>query len=431
MANGRASGPRRIFPRRERRPAEGEPHAEGGRLSGRRIAALIGLVSTLIGVVLGGYQIVSGLRQSWAVERQIAALLYAGDRFAARDEFNAALGQYEQAAALDGDNVAVQRRILDLDARRLSHQAFVEEPGFDAALHRGLNERTRRWHVPAGAVDDYLARLYRFVALNPAAAQDPDMLLAEGLALKAGLRLGDARPVLDRALALSPDEPRLLAEAGLLRAYAALARRRPDLDAYAAALALVRRAAELRPDEPRYAYYLGRLLEEGGETPGDAAEAIRAFARAGAAPQETKETEKLAVRADFALLLRILRSVEPRELDEPPTPLRSRAGLSQTELRTFFEAALARTQPNWGSFADVDDPYVLLARLRYADGEPEKAWEALTQRGWRINGRDYHCANGVPKLRFAARLLEEGGYDEDALAAVRAGLQAAAEGCRD
>lgn len=74
-----------------------------------------------------------GLHESWAVQRQVEAALYAGDRFAAQDEFDAAFDQYESAAALDRDNVEVQRRILDLDARRLLHEAFVDGP-VDAVL---------------------------------------------------------------------------------------------------------------------------------------------------------------------------------------------------------------------------------------------------------------------------------------------------------
>jgi hypothetical protein len=85
---------------------------------------------------------VGGLRHSWATERQVAAALYAGDRFAARDDFSAAMGEYDAAAALDPDNAAVQRRILDLGARRLSYAAFVDGPGHDAALDLSIPTTT-------------------------------------------------------------------------------------------------------------------------------------------------------------------------------------------------------------------------------------------------------------------------------------------------
>jgi tetratricopeptide (TPR) repeat protein len=291
------------------------------------------------------------------------------------------------------------------------------------------------WHVEADAVDGYLAQLYRFVGLHKAMADDADLLTAEALALKAGIRLKEEAKVLERALQKHPDDPRLLAETGLLRAYGVNGEPCRDQAGFDGGLVLLRRAASLRPDDVRYHYYLGRVLQVGilcelATLPEAAAEAIRAFARAAAGKDETREGAVLARTADDKLLSLVLETVNPPEPGDPPVPPSSTVGIPAAELLDMVAAALSRVHFGGGNGAEPRDAYMLLARLQYAAGDGAKAWQALKQRKWRMNNRPYHCESGKPKLRFAARILEEGGYDNVALTQIRAELGKLEQGCR-
>lgn len=188
----------------------------------------------------------------------------------------------------------------------------------------------------------------------------------------------------------------------------------------------------------RFHYYLARLLELAwrdrliGE-PEILTEAIREYASAGAASAETTEARMLAHSADLSLLALVLSTTTPKALPETSDIVdrpESTAQLSTAELIGMVEPALRRAKPDWGLWDKPVDRDILLARLHYASGNLSGAWEALKERNWRVDGKDYGCGNGAPKLRFLAHVLEQSGFDPVTLETVRASLRQAETECR-
>ena len=246
---------------------------------------VIGLIGGIIAATLGIWQIISQVRGAREVREQVEIHLGAGDRLAAQREHVQAIKEYEKAIELDKDNVEAYRRIISTKRGKFLLEAFGPGSSIDVALR---SDYDRFKPVPDSEINEALTRLYQLQALNSSLKDDVGLLLDEALILKTGgERAREAIKVLEKAHKLSPMNPELLAELGLLRTVMT-----DELAQKIAGLELIRRAIKIQPNEARYHFYLARSLAEAYLCPyagleysgsGDAeacAEAIREYHKA-------------------------------------------------------------------------------------------------------------------------------------------------------
>jgi tetratricopeptide (TPR) repeat protein len=242
---------------------------------GRALLVIAG-VAIPIGLYLGA----TSFQAARTTRAQVRTHLDAGDRFFSQEEYAPAMTEYVMALEVDPDDVRSARRLVSATTQQLLMEAFGPGASYDLGLG-GNYERARL--VSDSAIDEARSLIYRLKSIDPELRDDVGLLLDEALILKTnGSRVLGGIPLLEEALDLSPTDPEVIAELGLLKA---VLRGEPE------GVELVRRASNMDPDRARYHYYLGRSLGEthlcsrvSGPTPGApiaCAEAVREYRLAG------------------------------------------------------------------------------------------------------------------------------------------------------
>jgi hypothetical protein len=81
------------MPRRIRKSDDASPF--------KRTVAIVGLISAVIAVAIGGYQIVDSILKALEVKREVQAHIFVADRFFALKNYEAATEEYKKAVSLD------------------------------------------------------------------------------------------------------------------------------------------------------------------------------------------------------------------------------------------------------------------------------------------------------------------------------------------
>ena len=329
------------------------------------MAAGIVVIAALVGGVLMIRSANHPSSQSASARTSVAA----GDALAATNQFDAAAGDYRKAIEADGHDLVARRRLILVLRRQLTQEAFP--PG-----NQMIDIALRRDYANMSPVDDdelnaVLKQIYDLEALDPAAKQDPEVLLDQALILKTnGARAKEAIPLLQQARNAAPNDPEILAELGLLQAV--LVQNTPA--ARDQALDLIRQAIKIKPEVARYSFYLGRALSEAYLCPyagldytgtGDAegcADAIRAFRKA--AEEATGQESWLRHRAQDGVLDIFHRYArKERDIRTPKLAMPLAERLDQLRFVVPAGAALAGN-------GDTDNPMLWQAILLDATDRP-------------------------------------------------------------
>lgn len=345
------------------------------------VNGLIAAVTAFAGALFGWWKFVHGRHES---RKQVAKLLDSGDRFSETaaiegEGHKEAIEQYRKALELDPENVDIYRRILAATRRKLELEA--DRPA------RTANEAFQKEVAAA------LTGLYEFQACSDALKNDQGLLLEEVDFLCLGGKRDSALAALRRARELYPEEPEVLARLGGLTGDAEL----------------IRRAIAARESEAWYHAWLADVLVKRGEL--------------GTAMREYRRTAELAKGRDIATarqrnaaLRDILDTFKKQAYRDGGSilgpslemPLEERAGMLE-----YFQASYRTSDPA---------PHFFLASLYHALGQLEKAHRHIRQAvgddrsGWKSQSRK-------PMLELFATILEEGKYDASTLAEVQAMLK--------
>jgi tetratricopeptide (TPR) repeat protein len=350
----------------------------------------IGFIGVIIGVILGGYQVILEILKAEEKQKEVKIQLSVADSFFERFEYEKAIKEYEKALELDIDNIEAHSRIITAATKKLE-------------LEERLPGRVWNTEEATKEADNILARIYRVYVLNPSLKDDIELLLEEALLLKLSRRYIAGITVLEKAKKLFPDNPTMLAELGCLHALASPDKNIEGLD-------LLRRAIEIRPTEARYHYYLARAVEKAGLH----AEAISQYYQAIQLQLATGLDlwSKKICQGAFEALIRFFEIYFPwgEEFTKLDMPLEERIHI--LEFIMVF-----RSHYHSGD----TDPYLHLAILYYKDGEFKKANNMIQEfmKYWKIKIED-----NLPVLELYANILEQGGIDPDTLNKVRIAIKA-------
>jgi len=405
----------------------------------KKASAAIGAIGAVIGVVLGGGEIVSHVREARQTREKIEIHLAAGDRLAEQGQYDAANKELEKVLEIDKSNIDARRRLVRVAREQLTLEAF---PPGNQALDIGLRHDypTSYAHTYITVSDDEinaaLTPLYELQALHPQLKDDVDLKLDEALILKTnGKRLGDAIKVLERAHELAPENPSVNAELGLMLAVPEGSQRKAE------GVTLIRRAVQNHPDEARYHFYLARALAEvyacpyagldnnDANGPQGCAEAIREYHRsAGLAMGEDTWSPAIRVWAQRNAMDIFHRyaikegDILTPKLDMPPGErLKELEYLIPTGASTFQHGA-------------EDDPNFWIPQLEYATANFDQAdqhlrnlmqrdhdqWLGPHEKYW--EDADYLHHRSAYALLFV-KVLKKTGRDPQALAKVQSILQ--------
>ena len=354
----------------------------------KQISTIIVIIGVIISIILGSYQISQEILKAKEIQKEVQIQLSIGDIFSERQKYSMAIKEYEKALSFDNDNIEVHRRII-ITSRKKFELQLTEDP----------------YKLESQEVDDTLTRLYRVYSLNPSLKEDIGLLLEEALILKADRRLKTSIFVLEKAYNLSPENPDVLAELGLLTSS------KENIEA----LDLIRRAIEIQPDNPLYHYYLANRAENAALY----AEAIREYNR----------TTSLAF--DEPQIIVVLRPCSMRAFDSERLSSYSfhlrhiflENGLnnesllnSELDMPLLERAHVLEYYREKGEF--YDDSYCYLARTYYELGDLEKA--TATIRSGLEESKTY---KNTPKLLIIyAMFLEESNLEPTTLKEVYAKL---------
>jgi tetratricopeptide (TPR) repeat protein len=364
----------------------------------KKVSTLILLIGGIIAAIWGGYQIFQEVSHVKEIQKELNIQLSIGDSFLERFEHERAIEEYEKALELNKDNVEACRRIIT--AKREKFQ--IQNRRGIHLLEPGKKINAIGWEVPQEGVDDALALIYRLRALNPSLKDDLGLLLEEALLLDVGEYFKASIMVFKKAHKLSPQDPDVLAELGRLRSQTSSDENIEGLD-------LLRRAIAIRPDEPRYHYYLGDALVEAGF----GAEAIREYNRTvKLADGQDHRSEQLRRDASCKLMWNFCYyyyySDEERLLCvELDMPLEERVQV----LENCFENCKLKYGYVW------EDPCMYLAHTYYELGDLKKAANTI-QSGLPDDKGEW--SEEIYMLVALAMILEEGGFDPTTLEEVRA-----------
>ncbi len=217
--------------------AGAEPVRPARRSTLRRLGfAAIAVAAVALGLYFGA----ASIRTGREVRARVAAHIDGGDRFAADEAYDPAIAEYRRALDADTEHTGALRRLVSATTQKLLLQAFGHG-GFPDVGLRGDYEGFAA--IPDSAIEGAYALVHRLLILDAGLQGDPGLLLEEALLLKtSGPRVAEAIPLLEAALAASPDTPQVLAELGLIKA---VVRHDPE------GIDLIRSAATVDPNEAR------------------------------------------------------------------------------------------------------------------------------------------------------------------------------------
>ena len=341
-----------------------------------------------------------------AEDYRIRMYLTIGDRFAALQRYEAAIGQYEKALELDEFNVDVLWRILtSMKEQMLTESLYsydAASSGLDVALR---SDYTSLRMVNRSEVEAALEKIYTIQAIDPLLGDDVALLLDEATVFKMDGRVADATQVLERALVIHPEDPFVLAELGLLRVF-----NTPEGWEAEAGFDLIRRAMQLSPQTSLFALYLGRSFERrDGRT---SVEALRAY----------RTAAELARGPDFWVRRLGLYALQSMQRWFYQAGALEGGVLSETldmpvQERLEHMEYLVENDVRFGSRTDTRNPDYYLASLYLATGRFSEAREAM--RGLVGDDPDGWRRASKPQLELYVRILKSGRSNPELLEALQ------------
>jgi len=349
----------------------------GGSVTLASIWGLLKFYGTEIGVAVGAATTVYGWwKFIWSRRKQrerVRRAVAVGDRLMATAEiegegYEAAVAEYRKALALD-KNVEIYRRIMTATRRKLE---MDHRRGLDSAEDE---------------ITSALTGLYEFQT-SDSLKNDKGLLIEEAAFLGLGGKQDSALATLRRARELYPEEPEVLARLGF---------HTDDVE-------LIRRAIAADGKEPKYHYYLADVLVDLGQH----AEAIREY-------RKVKElatcSELRTVRMGNEALSELLTVFKKVAYKEGGGGILAPAlGMPVEERVEMLEYFLER-------YHNLDPaPYAFLAELHHSLGAMDKAHLNIR----RALGDDRKWWDGRKSmLRLYARILQDGQLDPATLSEVR------------
>jgi tetratricopeptide (TPR) repeat protein len=384
----------------------------------KKISTVVGMLGGLIGLSLGVWQFVNMVHSHGEMQKKIRAHLLTGDIFATQMEFEQAVSEYKKVLELDNTNVTAHQKIIKTVRDKLLWKAFVES-GADIGLGRFNEFKT----VPDSEIDAALTEIYHLKAIKPALKDDIELLLDEARIMKTNEnRSKEAIKVLERARTLSPENPEVLAELGLLQAYhtAKSNKKIQGLD-------LIRRAIDLQPNDARYHFYLARSHyttcwanwhNNIGGVSEACADEIREYHKAAdlAVGQDVWSKQiyhrgllrSMVIFKAIARHYGILTSDFPMSLEERITEL--------DYLKTAADRGDSQFRSEFYYTGVEEDGQFLLATLCYAAGNIEKAERLMRELIERDRKLINYC---LPWLDLYERILEKSGHNSKTLSEIR------------
>lgn len=349
-------------------------------VSSNKISAVVALVSTIIGVSIGGIQLGQRVQEIRTTRAEVRRALSVGDQYAEHDDYRSAAEEYQKALTVDHENVEAHRRLV---------VAMRKEVDLETPVWRESEEGQS--HIKAA-----LRLLYELRTIRPGLKNDRPLLLEEALLLSYGNdNMDGAIDVLEKARRLHPDDPETLATLGFFEAMDSSGQR-------AQALELIRRAIAIRPQDATYHYYLAQSLDKAGRDADAIGEYRRSAELASGVDIWSQRTRNDALENLF--------QVFNRYSDAPGGVLTAQLALPLEERARALEYYLA----NYSTTRD--QPHYLLADLYHALGKEDKANIEIRKAlgndptDWR-----YH----IPMVELLVRILEKGPADDVTLAKAR------------
>jgi S1-C subfamily serine protease/tetratricopeptide (TPR) repeat protein len=323
-----------------------------------------------------------------ALSPEIQIQLAIGDRFLSAENFQKAIAEYQKALASDSNNTQIILRIVTAIRRYAYRVGWFPSNLFP--------------DDEMGSVDKALTLLFRAQAIDGSLAEGRDWLLEEAYLRRLNRKWGMALDVLEKAYKLYPDDPEIMAELGLLRWH-----RIPDERAQS--VALLRRATAIRPENPLYHRYLGKVLELSGHR----AEALRTYRRT---VELAKSSDLFAQRLHETALGDMKKMLRPEFDREQKKMTVARINLTRSELASMLEFVIAnsnQSEPNAPLFLRLAYVYYNLKRPDRAEkmllqvvGDDHGTWEK------HLSMSDQYALEG---LKFLAKILRQRGTDRTTL----------------
>lgn len=336
--------------------------------------------------------------------------LYAtiGDRFASQMKYDEAIKQYEKALKIDEFNIDVLRRIITVLRENILYKSLYRSHAVPDGLDVAMRNHYKVRFVPKKEIENAFEKIYSLKAIDPSYDNDVSLLLDEAHILKVDGRIKETIQILEQAYKLSPKNPDVLAELGLLRV----------LDSYLAkqkinGIDLIQQAINIRPANPLYHFYLGRSLDRDRSNPN--AGAIR----------EYRWAAKLAVAQDF--WTKRIRMFANQSIQRLYYYLGSlEGGILTPRLDMPFAERLehleylVENEVKFYSTTMTQRPDFYLATLYHATGRLMEA-DQVMRKLMEENKKQWH--NRLPWLELFRKILKEGGHDNKMLSEIEEAIK--------
>ncbi|GEM_PF-6302268 len=336
-----------------------------------------------------------------------------GDRYASQMKYDKAVKQYEKALEIEEFNTDVLRRIITVMREDILYRSLYR---FHAVLD-GLDVAMRNYYevrfVSKQMIDDALEKIDTLKAVEPSFESDVSLLLNEAYILKADARVKEAIRVLEKAYKLSPENPDVLAELGLLWVLVTYSSGSEGKGEGANGIELIKKAIKMQPGNPIYHLYLGRSLER--LNPGPNAEALR----------EYRWASELAVSKDF--WTKRIRMFANQSMQRIYYKLGSlKGGILTPELdmpyseRLDYLEYLVKNNVKFYSKTSIQRPDYYLAVLYNATGKNNEAYRVILKM---IDENKEQWKKRLPWLTLFKKILEESGSNDKLLSEVNEAIK--------
>jgi tetratricopeptide (TPR) repeat protein len=141
----------------------------------KKTSAAIGAIGAVIGVILGGEQIVSHVREARQTREKVEIYLAAGDRFSGQGQYDEANKEFEKVLEIDKSNIDAHRRLVGVARQQLTFEAFPPgNPALDIGLRRDYSTSYADTYttVSDDEINAALTHLYELQALHPQLKDD-------------------------------------------------------------------------------------------------------------------------------------------------------------------------------------------------------------------------------------------------------------------